>query len=144
MERMMAELSERFARDKLGPDTSKAVLGERMRAEARAPTRDAIAVRRPRTLVSSRPRICQASGELSASMLQHGHRLRGVVPLRLGSYWSAHKSAIYCSVAAFTGLMYQNCWSVDTLEDLRALVHQADRSFAPELLSPALGVGPWD
>ena len=47
MERVMAELSERFARDKLGSDTSKAVLAERMRAEARAPTRDAIAVRRP-------------------------------------------------------------------------------------------------
>ena len=56
MERVMAELSERFARDKLRPDTSKAVLSERMRAEARAPTRDAIAVRRPRTWLSGRRR----------------------------------------------------------------------------------------
>lgn len=54
MEKVMAELSERFARDKLGSDTSKAVLAERMRAEARTPTRDAIAVRRPRAWVPRR------------------------------------------------------------------------------------------
>lgn len=49
MERVMAELSAQFARDKLGPDTDKAVLRERVRAEARSPTRDAIAVRCPCT-----------------------------------------------------------------------------------------------
>ena len=58
MERVMAELSKRFARDKLGSDASKAVLAERMRAEARPPTRDAVAVCRACAWMPSRRRCC--------------------------------------------------------------------------------------
>ena len=63
MERVMAELSGQFAADKLGPATDKAVLRERMRAEARSPTRDAIAVRRSHL----RSRV-QGTGRIQSQM----------------------------------------------------------------------------
>ncbi len=45
MEKVVAELSERFAKERLGPETDRAVLRERVRKEARAPTLDAVVVR---------------------------------------------------------------------------------------------------
>ena len=45
MEQVFEQLGEGFERDGLGPASDKGVLRERMRSEARAPTRDALAVR---------------------------------------------------------------------------------------------------
>ncbi len=45
MEKVFEQLGEGFERDGLGPASDKGVLRERMRSEARAPTRDALAVR---------------------------------------------------------------------------------------------------
>ena len=45
VEKVVAELSERFAKERLGPETDRAVLRERVRKEARAPTLDAVVVR---------------------------------------------------------------------------------------------------